>query len=161
MPTPVFLRLLCVSTFLAIVHAAFTRPVVDLGYARYQGIQDAATGLTAFLGIRYAAAPTGAISPYFPWRNEPRADLCQGSLRWNPPQDPEHTDSILDASKTGPICYQATSGNAAVNPFEHPFEPEFRPRRDHQPLAHSFMEHHSEKPLATESNESEDCLVLK
>jgi hypothetical protein len=34
-------------------------PVVDLGYARYQGVVDTTLDITAFRGIRYAAAPTG------------------------------------------------------------------------------------------------------
>ena len=34
-------------------------PVVDLGYAQYQGVFDRATNVTNFLGIRYAAAPVG------------------------------------------------------------------------------------------------------
>lgn len=37
-------------------------PVVDLGYAQYQGVFNATTDQTAFLGIRYAAPPIGAFS---------------------------------------------------------------------------------------------------
>jgi hypothetical protein len=33
--------------------------IIDLGYARYQGTVDPLTNITTFLGIRYAAAPTG------------------------------------------------------------------------------------------------------
>lgn len=36
-----------------------TSPVVDLGYAKYSGTFNATTGTTHFLGIRYAAPPTG------------------------------------------------------------------------------------------------------
>jgi hypothetical protein len=47
--------------FLICVHAVdcATAPVVDLGYAQYQGIVDTKLNITAFLGIRYAAPPTG------------------------------------------------------------------------------------------------------
>ena len=34
-------------------------PIVDLGYAQYQGFFDAQTNITNFLGIRYATPPTG------------------------------------------------------------------------------------------------------
>jgi hypothetical protein len=34
-------------------------PVVDLGYASYQGVYNESTSITSFLGIRYAAPPTG------------------------------------------------------------------------------------------------------
>lgn len=34
-------------------------PVIDLGYAQYQGSTDPATNITSYLGIRYGAPPTG------------------------------------------------------------------------------------------------------
>ena len=34
-------------------------PIVDLGYAQYQGVSNSESGNTEFLGIRYAAPPTG------------------------------------------------------------------------------------------------------
>lgn len=34
-------------------------PVVNLGYAQYQGVLDSTSGNTHFLGMRYAAPPTG------------------------------------------------------------------------------------------------------
>ncbi|KAF7328399.1 Carboxylic ester hydrolase [Mycena venus] len=37
-------------------------PVIDLGYAKYQGAVDTSTNLTTFLGIRYATAPIGVFS---------------------------------------------------------------------------------------------------
>jgi len=40
------------------VNSAIT-PVVDLGYAQYQGVFDTNLNVTSFLGIRYASAPTG------------------------------------------------------------------------------------------------------
>lgn len=38
---------------------AVTTPIVDLGYAQYQGRFDAETNITNFLSIRYAAPPLG------------------------------------------------------------------------------------------------------
>ncbi|KAF7346432.1 Carboxylic ester hydrolase [Mycena sanguinolenta] len=35
-----------------------TAPVVDLGYAQYQGVSNSTLNITSFLGMRYAAAPT-------------------------------------------------------------------------------------------------------
>ena len=36
-----------------------TAPVVDLGYAQYEGVVDTKLNITVFRGIRYAAPPTG------------------------------------------------------------------------------------------------------
>ena len=53
-------KLALVGLFLATDNAASTAgPIVDLGYAKYQGVSNTTTGLTTFFGIRYAAAPTG------------------------------------------------------------------------------------------------------
>lgn len=43
----------------------FTRmaPIVDLGYAKYQGNMNKATGNIEFLGVPYAAAPIGTPPP--------------------------------------------------------------------------------------------------
>jgi hypothetical protein len=40
-----------------------SRPIVDLGYATYQGSTDVSTNITTFLSIRYAAPPTGVLIP--------------------------------------------------------------------------------------------------
>jgi hypothetical protein len=34
-------------------------PIVDLGYAQYQGSTNTSTDISSFLSIRYAAPPTG------------------------------------------------------------------------------------------------------
>lgn len=36
-----------------------TGPIVDLGYATYEGVVDTSSNITTFLGIRYAAPPIG------------------------------------------------------------------------------------------------------
>ena len=70
---PMFVRLACglaLTTILiwltsatifvsATTAANTTAPIVDLGYAQYQGYFDAQTNITNFLGIRYAAPPVG------------------------------------------------------------------------------------------------------
>jgi hypothetical protein len=40
-----------------------SRPIVDLGYATYQGSTDISTNISTFLSIRYAAPPTGESMP--------------------------------------------------------------------------------------------------
>lgn len=45
----------------AIAQAAQPTTVVDLGYAKYQGGLNNQTGNVDFLGMRYAAAPTGGV----------------------------------------------------------------------------------------------------
>ena len=39
--------------------AAVSPPIVDLGYAKYQGTFNSTTNQTEFLSIRYAAPPLG------------------------------------------------------------------------------------------------------
>jgi hypothetical protein len=79
----IFLQLLL---FLTVTEADYIRhdrrnsqPVVDLGYARYQGVALEA-GVNQFLGMRYAAPPLG-------------------DLRWRAPQDPLRNESLQDTSQ--------------------------------------------------------------
>ncbi|KAL1688733.1 Alpha/Beta hydrolase protein [Schizophyllum commune] len=84
------------------------RPVVDLGYARYEGIYDESTSTNRFLGIRYAAPPTG-------------------SLRWRPPHPPATETDESEAHKADtlpPMCYGTGFGFAPLDPppmFNLPF----------------------------------------
>ncbi|KAF9024268.1 alpha beta-hydrolase [Hymenopellis radicata] len=71
-------------------------PIVDLGYAKYQGAF--ASNISAFRGMRYAAPPVGP-------------------LRWREPQLPETVPDVQNATALGPACLQASSGTAATNPF--------------------------------------------
>ncbi|KAJ6109871.1 hypothetical protein N7486_002106 [Penicillium sp. IBT 16267x] len=69
-------------------------PVVDLGYASYQGYYDSTHDLNIFKGIRYAAPPVG-------------------KLRWQAPQAPPvNRTSIQCATKQPPLCPQ--SGGAKL-----------------------------------------------
>ncbi|RKF76923.1 Lipase 2 [Golovinomyces cichoracearum] len=61
-----------------------SKNIVDLGYARYQGVEIAA-GVKYWLGVRFAAAPVG-------------------NLRWRAPVDPAVDNSLQDASQFKPIC---------------------------------------------------------
>lgn len=49
----------CCTLSLALGGYSTSDPVVDLGYGRYQGVVNAASGNLEYLGIRYAASPTG------------------------------------------------------------------------------------------------------
>ncbi|RYC64715.1 hypothetical protein CHU98_g1509 [Xylaria longipes] len=67
-------------------------PVVDLGYARYQGSYDSEFDQNIFRGIRYAAPPVG-------------------ELRWQMPQPPaRNRNEVLSAVDFAPQCPQ---GNPA------------------------------------------------
>ncbi|KAF4613473.1 hypothetical protein D9613_008007 [Agrocybe pediades] len=80
-----------------------TTPVVDLGYAKYQGtiVKDSVTGSTnsQFLGIRFAAPPTGA-------------------LRFSAPAPPSSTPGVQLANTQPPICFQTGPwGLSSTSPF--------------------------------------------
>ncbi|KAK0211204.1 Alpha/Beta hydrolase protein [Desarmillaria ectypa] len=78
---------------------AHSTPVVDLGYARYRGSLDpSGSNNTQFLGIRFAAPPTG-------------------SLRWQAPRTPDFVAGIQNAIAEPSGCLQAGTGAASSNPF--------------------------------------------
>ena len=57
------LRTVVAAVLLAVsLGRAQTSPIVDLGYAQYQGAVNPANNIAHFLGIRYAAAPLGEPS---------------------------------------------------------------------------------------------------
>ena len=97
-------------------------PIVDLTYARYQGVPTLDTvnnaTITQFLAIRYAAAPTGRSSkssftliiPYQCWT---------GSQRFREPQLPLYTPGVQLANKHPPECLQAKGGTAPKTPFRN------------------------------------------
>ncbi|KAF6793396.1 acetylcholinesterase [Colletotrichum sojae] len=61
--------------------------IVDLGYAKYEGYNNAASGLNIWKGIRFAAPPTDA-------------------LRWQPPQPPASTNQTIPATEFSEKCPQ-------------------------------------------------------
>ncbi|KAI0376189.1 alpha/beta-hydrolase [Hypomontagnella monticulosa] len=64
-------------------------PVVDLGYARYQGYYNSTSDLNIYKGIRYAAPPVG-------------------KLRWQLPQIPtENRSQVIPAVEYAPQCPQS------------------------------------------------------
>ncbi|KAF8124709.1 Alpha/Beta hydrolase protein [Boletus edulis] len=78
-----------------------TTPIVDLGYAKYQGYFDTQTNITSFLSVRYAAPPLG-------------------NLRFQAPQPPVPEPGIQPATQNPNMCYQTSSGasmTAPVPPF--------------------------------------------
>lgn len=123
-----------------------TAPIVDLGYAQYQGYFDAQTNITSFLSVRYAAPPIGecnielssivtavhvAMLIYI---------IYTGNLRFQAPQPPVPESGVQPATQNPGMCYQATIGEnmtAPVSPYGH------------------------NKRQSTTPAASEDCLFLK
>ncbi|KAJ7587028.1 Alpha/Beta hydrolase protein, partial [Mycena floridula] len=73
-------------------------PIVDLGYAQYQGVTDPTVNMTSFLGLRYAAPPLG-------------------DLRFRAPQPPLNVTGVQSALTNGNTCFQAGSGTSNTNPL--------------------------------------------
>ena len=73
-------------------------PVVDLTYTQYQGVPtlDPVNNetITHFLGIRYAAAPTGKVSLSFKLFINSFITLKTGSRRFREPQLPSFTPGV-------------------------------------------------------------------
>jgi len=119
--------------------AARQSTLVDLGYARYQGSINNQTGNIEFLGIRYAAPPTGKLAH----QDHPEFRHIGSSLgrfRWREPQQPAKLSGIQQADNQPNMCWQAGDGTAPVTPF---------PTHDQHP----------QKRASPPS--SEDCLFLK
>ncbi|EIW78157.1 alpha beta-hydrolase [Coniophora puteana RWD-64-598 SS2] len=83
---------------LAVVRAQSSGPTVDLGYAIYQGAKNSSTSISSFLGIPYAAPPTG-------------------DLRFQAPQAPAVISDVQQATAQPNECYQAPFGNATTSSF--------------------------------------------
>ncbi|KAL0957513.1 hypothetical protein HGRIS_001306 [Hohenbuehelia grisea] len=106
-------------------------PIVDLGYARYQGFYNTTSKVSQFRGIRYAAPPTG-------------------SRRWQAPQPPAQTSESQIADNHPLFCLQTTVfPSSKTNPYRNivnglpqPANPEVK------------------RPVYDPSRESEDCLFL-
>lgn len=120
--------------------AVHNRPSVDVGYARYLGSFNSSTNITHFLGVRYAASPTGefrhsaskaCISTY-------RCLFTSGDLRWKAPQRPSSIPGIQEADEFPPTCFIGSQGFSSTNPFS----------------SHALSKRVTLTP-------SEDCLFLK
>ncbi|KAK7032239.1 hypothetical protein VNI00_013197 [Paramarasmius palmivorus] len=66
-------------------------PIVDLGYAQYQGVFDSDTNTTSYLGVRYAAPPVG-------------------EHRWQAPQAPADVSGVQQADTQPQPCFQSMPG---------------------------------------------------
>ncbi|PFH46775.1 hypothetical protein AMATHDRAFT_50801 [Amanita thiersii Skay4041] len=116
--------------YCSLVAAQTDRPVVDLGYAKYAGVVDTTTHSTRFLGIRYAAPPTGA--------------LLHCTLRWRAPRQPASIAGVQSADTLPNPCFAAGAGTASTGPFRNGSFP--------------TSQHKSNERRAFEP--SEDCLFL-
>lgn len=114
--------------------------VVDLGYAKYEGSLNEETRNIEFLGMRYAAAPTGEFTHSSRTRPFTKC-VPKGAHRWREPQLPRATPGIQKANVFPNRCWEAGQGNQPVAPF---------------PLSSSSRQ---EKRAVPEF--SEDCLFLK
>ncbi|KAJ7314680.1 Alpha/Beta hydrolase protein [Mycena albidolilacea] len=87
------------AAILFILPWAMATPVIDLGYAQYQGTVNTTTNITTFLGIRYAAPPVG-------------------NLRFRAPQSPPDVTGVQQATTQPNQCFQAGDGTSATNPLK-------------------------------------------
>ncbi|KAF7335497.1 COesterase domain-containing protein [Mycena venus] len=92
-------RLCAIMLLTASLATAQTSPIVDLGYAQYQGAVNTANNITHFLGIRYAAAPLG-------------------DLRFRAPQPPANIAGMQPATAQPNECLHASDGQSPTNPLE-------------------------------------------
>ncbi|KAL0950288.1 hypothetical protein HGRIS_010267 [Hohenbuehelia grisea] len=90
---------LLVSAFSFCSVAAEGSPkVVDLGYIKVQSDLSLVEGVTSFLGVRYAKAPTG-------------------DLRWRAPHAPDTIEGTYNATTMPKQCWQASiTGSAGLSP---------------------------------------------
>ncbi|KAJ7238020.1 Alpha/Beta hydrolase protein [Mycena rebaudengoi] len=91
-------RIYLAAAVLVTVGAQTSGPIIDLGYAQYQGAVNPATNIANFKGIRYAAAPIG-------------------NLRFRAPQPPTNVAGIQQATAPPNECFGGAGGRSATNPF--------------------------------------------
>lgn len=124
--------------------AAAPAPIVNIGYAKYQGeiVQDQISSAThtRFLGICFAAPPTGGSMSNTITVIEVYLLVCRHytvqRARLPAPV------SEIQQSAPAPVCFQASLGTGASNPYGG-VQPLFQMREDDGPKI------------------SEDCLFLK
>jgi para-nitrobenzyl esterase len=85
----------CASGAAAAPASSGANPVVRTGGGLVRGAD--AAGVDSFLGLPYAASPTG-------------------NLRWRPPQPAASWSGVRDATKFGPSCPQVTKDNPFLPP---------------------------------------------
>ena len=76
-------------------------PIIDLGYVKYKGYQNATAGINYYRGIRYAAPPTGALR----WQKPAPIELMN-----------DYAGQTIDATTLGPACYQAAGAATYSTP---------------------------------------------
>ncbi|KAF4596861.1 hypothetical protein EYR40_007448 [Pleurotus pulmonarius] len=137
--------------FLVLVSLASAQapaPIIDVGYARYQGIVNTRTKISTYLGIRYAAAPVG-------------------NLRFRAPQSPPFLPGVQQATSRGPECWQTGPGNSPTNPYPIRFTDTSLGDDGGMPQAEAQQFLHTDKAISltspvngTTAQNSEDCLFL-
>ncbi|KAK0188372.1 alpha/beta-hydrolase [Armillaria mellea] len=134
--------LLAISCCLAQQHPENqdTTKKVDLGYATYQSNLQLVDGVTTFLGVRYAAPPTG-------------------SLRWAAPHPPASMSALQNATTYPNQCIQASiigsSGQVIRNPYRR-----MRHHKQKMPLPSSHAGDQLLVQRDTAVFSDEDCLFL-
>ncbi|EIW83635.1 alpha beta-hydrolase [Coniophora puteana RWD-64-598 SS2] len=90
---------LFLAVLVAAVHGQSPGPIVNLGYAQYQGVNNDTTGGASWLGVRYAAPPIG-------------------QLRFAAPQAPANVNGTQQAASQPDICRQVySSGTGPTSPY--------------------------------------------
>ncbi|KAJ7585203.1 alpha beta-hydrolase [Mycena floridula] len=102
--------LTCISLQSTLVAGTSPRPIIDVGNARYQGVFNATTNITRFLGVHYAASTSG-------------------TKRFTAPQAPSKVQEIVQATDFPALCPNGLIGEAPVdapwlNPRADPVDPE-------------------------------------
>ena len=140
-----------ITCFAPLIQVFAVTPIVNLTYAQYQGVPtlDRVNNetITHFLGIRYAAAPTGKFSSCFvSFIIDYSLTIKKtGSWRFREPQLPLYTPGVQLANKQPSECLQAGLGTAHKTPFR---VPNTSPTRRFE-------------TRSVDSTQLEDCLFLK
>lgn len=93
--------------------AATVNQTLNLGYATYQGSFNTATGVSSFLGMRYASPPIGAYLENF---QRAFLTLATGKLRLQAPIPPATVAGVQPATEFGAQCNQAGMGANSTDP---------------------------------------------
>ncbi|KAJ7231422.1 Alpha/Beta hydrolase protein [Mycena rebaudengoi] len=109
-------RIYLATTVLVAVGAQTPGPIIDLGYAQYQGTINPATNITNFMGMRYAAAPIG-------------------DLHFRAPQPPANVTGVQQATAQPNQCVQAVIfGTSPTNPVYFPSDAAGNPSATDLPI---------------------------
>ncbi len=137
----------------------FSVQQVQLDYATYQSNLQLVDGVRSFLGMRYAAPPTGKSGSISSPVTKPNS--IPGNLRWREPQPPVSISGIQNATAYPHQCFQASIAGSAGQATSNRFRTQRPKDKKRAPQPRNRSKRQSAMRRDTDGLSDEDCLFLE